>query len=231
MVFLLLLGQVHAKELNIYLKFDEPPLTQAISEFNNYLKIQGIFDKYQIQPFLGNHPLHITLYLAAFHDEQLPLIKEHVSKIAALWAPISIKTTQLYLTGGNYVMLDLDNKQIKGINQPMQQLSDAMTLELNLFRDTEAKIPDWAQSVPGKRKAFERYGSPNVFFEYSPHFTLMAKIFSDPLQERAFQQELTGLIESYPFPEITTKSVAIGIGYVNNFGQIVEELAAYPLEK
>ena len=135
-----------------------------------------------------------------------------MAEIATHWAPVSIKTTKIFVTEGNYVMLDLDNNQINGENPPLQQLSDAVALDLNLFRDTEAKIPDWAQSIPEKRKAFERYGSPNVFFEYNPHFSFMAKVFADPAQAKQFQQEITALIDQYSFSEMKTKLVAIGIG-------------------
>jgi hypothetical protein len=226
---LLLLNQVYAKQVNVYLKFDEHELSQSIRAFNTYLDDNYIFSKYEIQPFLDQHPLHITLYLAAFTDDHIPMIKERVAEIAAHSTPVPIKTTKLVVTEGNYVMLDLDNNQIKGKNLPLQQLSDLITLNLNLLRDTDAKIPDWAQSIPGKRKAFERYGSPNVFFEYSPHFSLMAKVFSDSTQAKQFQQEMAMLIDQYPFPESITTSFAIGIGYVNAFGQITEELAVYPL--
>jgi hypothetical protein len=230
MCLFFLLSPVYAKQINIYLKMDDPVLSQAVTAFNTYLEEHSIFNKYQIRPFLDDYPLHITLYLAAFTDDNLPMVKKRVAHIAKNWAPIALKTSNIYITKGNYVMLDVDNNQTNGKNPPLQQLSDTIALKLNLFRNSEAKIPDWVQAVPEKRKAFERYGSPNVFFEYSPHFSLMAKAFTDQTQEQQFQTEMTELIAHYSFSEIQTKSYAIGIGYVNNFGQITEEIASYPMQ-
>jgi hypothetical protein len=226
---LFLLTKLHAASINVYLKCDEPKLIQSLRALNNYLERHHVFDKYQIHPFLNQHPLHLSLYLATYSDDTLPEIKKRVAEIAKIWAPVSIKTSKLLVTEGNYVMLDVANVLIDGNNAPLQQLSDWVTINLNLLRDSSAKIPDWVQSNPEKRKAFERYGSPNVFVEFSPHFSLMAKLFSDSGEAKAFRQELTALLSQYPFPELTIQSVALGIGYVDNFGQITKELASYPL--
>lgn len=228
---LFLLTKLHSASINIYLKFADPKLTQSVKSINTYLDHHHVFDKYQIHPFLDQHPLHITLYLARYDDEMLPEIKNRVTEIARIWAPVSIKTSKLMVTEGNYVMLDVANGLIDGKNAPLQQLSDVVVLNLNLLRDSHAKIPDWVQSHPEKRKAFERYGSPNVFVEYSPHFSLMAKLFSDSGEAMAFRQELTALLSGYPFQELTIQSVALGIGYVDNLGQITEEIASYPLQR
>ncbi|WP_174905294.1 hypothetical protein [Legionella gratiana] len=85
--------------------------------------------------------------------------------------------------------------------------------------------------MPEKRKAFLRYGSPNVFFEYSPHFTLMAKHFRNPSQAKQFQNEMSQLIQSYNFPKILTQSSVIAMGYVDSFGQITQEIERIKLPK
>lgn len=215
----------YAKEVNVYLLFETPELYQAITEFNAYLEKNNIFARYQIEPFLRHHPLHSTLFLADYSEDRIEELKHRVTKIAKHWHPITIKTSQLFVTSGNYVMLDIDNtNRIKGQNPELQRLSDQMTMALTELRYFDAQIPDWIVSIPEKRKAFLRYGSPNVFFEYSPHFTLMAKDFPDPIQARQFQNEMSQLIQSYYFPEILAQSSVIAIGYVDSFGQITQEI-------
>lgn len=219
-----------AKEINVYLRFDDPNLLQTVKQFNDYLESKSILSRYNIEPFLGNHPMHITLYLTAYPEKNLVELKQRVAAIARTWPAIGFKTTNIFLTAGNYVMLDLDMaRQEDGQNHLLQQLSDKVIFRLSNLRDFNAKIPDWAESIPEKKKAFMRYGSPNVFFEFSPHFSLMAKNFSDPVEQQAFQREMKQLIGEYDFPEMNISSAVIGVGYVNSFGQVTEELAAYPL--
>lgn len=61
-------------------------------------------------------------------------------------------------------MLDVDNSnQANGQNPELQRLSDQITMELTELRNFKAPTPGWTTSMPDKRKAFLRYGSPNVF--------------------------------------------------------------------
>lgn len=222
----------YAKEINVYLKFNDPALARVVSQFNNYLETKGIFNKYQLRPFLDKHPLHLTLFLASYPDDRLGDLKQAVAALARRWGPIKLKTTTIFLTKSNYVMLDIDNnRQANGQNSLLQQLSDETVMRLSGLRDLNAAIPLWAESIPEKRRAFTIYGSPNVFFEYNPHFSLMAAVWRDPLQAISFQKEITQLIDSYPFPKLRTGSMAIALGYVDSFGQITEELASFPLGK
>ncbi|QEY52858.1 2'-5' RNA ligase family protein [Legionella longbeachae] len=214
----------YAQKVNVYLLFDAPNLSKSIEEFNIYLKKNKFLTRYHIEPFLSHHPLHITLFLADYPEEHINELQKRVSKIARHWHPIQIKTTQLVVVGG-YVMLDVDNSnQANGQNPELQRLSDQITMELTELRNFKAPTPGWTTSMPDKRKAFLRYGSPNVFFEYNPHFTLMAKHFIDPIQAKQFQQEMSQLIQSYKFPKILSQSSVIAIGYVDSFGQITQEI-------
>ncbi|KGP62718.1 hypothetical protein EP47_13510 [Legionella norrlandica] len=220
----------YAKEINVYLLFEEPGLHQSVKEFNSYLEKNDILKRYQIEPFLEHHPLHITLFLADYSEPSIEELKHRVSLIAKHWHPIAIKTTNLLITAGNYVMLDVDNsKQHNGLNSELQRMSDDVTMRLTELRNFGAKIPDWAESIPEKKKAFIHYGSPNVFFEYSPHFSLMAKNFSDPSQSQEFHKELSELIQTYYFPKMQSKSHIIAMGYVDSYGQITQEIARFTL--
>lgn len=229
-LFFFIPGIIFAKNVNVYLKFDDPALHQAIQRFNNYLKANTILSRYGIEPFLNHHPMHLTLFLASYPEDNVNAIKEQVALIAQKWKPIDILTTQIFVTAGNYVMLDLNReRQTNGQNHQLQQLSDEVVMKLTNLRDFNAETPDWAQSIPEKKNAFWRYGSPNVFFEFNPHFSLMAKNFDDPVVQHVFQDEMKQLINAFHFPEYQTRSSIIGIGYVDSFGQITEEIAHYSL--
>ncbi len=222
----------YAKEVNVYLLFEETGLYQAIKEFNSYLEKNDVLKRYQIEPFLGHHPLHITLFLADYSDARIKELKHRVALLAEHWHPITIKTTHLFITSGNYVMLDVDNSnQSHGLNSQLQQMSDDATMRLTEIRNFSAPIPDWAEAIPEKKKAFLHYGSPNVFFEYSPHFSLMAKNFADPSQSQEFHKELSELIQTYHFPEMELKSHSIAMGYVDSYGQVTQEIARFTLNK
>lgn len=231
-MLVLLPSCLFAKEINVYLRFDEQSLHQALKKFNKFLDSKAVLSRYQIEPFLEHHPSHITLFLASYSEENMGEVKKQVTSIAKQWHPLTVTATHIFLTPGNYVMLDLDMaRQPDGRNHPLQQLSDEMVMKLTNLRDFNAQIPAWAESISEKKKAFLRYGSPNVFFEFSPHFSLMAKNFDDPEEQARFQNEMNQLIREFDFPEIITESSVIGIGYVNSFGQITEEIASYRLDK
>jgi hypothetical protein len=228
----LIVVNTYAKSINVYLQFEDPALSHSIQAFNDYLENNGIFSRYQLEPFLKHYPLHITLFLATYPETHIEAINQRIRALAQHWDPISINTTQLFVTAGNYVMLDVDNANLPdGQNPALQQLSDAITLKLTGLRDFNAKIPDWAESIPEKRKAFMRYGSPGVFVEYSPHFTLMTKNFNDPAQAKQFQKEMNHLIKTWSFSSVSTTSAVIAIGYVDEFGQITKEIARFSLRK
>lgn len=220
----------YAAAINVYLKFNDATLTQEITNLNQYLEEQGIFSRYQFEPFLAHHPLHITLYLTAYPADQLERIKAQVMNLVKYAHAVTIKTAALNLSVDSYLMLDVNNSRTdSGKNNELQQMSDEFSLRLSQIRDFQEKIPDWANAIPEKKKAFELYGSPNVFFEYNPHFTIFAKNFSDPSTQKAFQAEMTTLLSQYTLPEIEVSANEIGIGYVDDFGQITEEIASFRL--
>lgn len=228
-VFLLFVfPQAFAASINVYVRLDDPTLIKSVTEFNNELKRRGIFERYGFEPFLSNYPMHATLYLAQYTDDQVGKVVEAARQLACRSHPIKLETTGLSLTSGNYVMLDINN-DVTPKNPPLQQLSDEATLKLAVLRDYNAPIPDWAQTLPEKRKAFERYGSPNVFFEFSPHLSLMAPVFNDAERARAFQGEMQAIINAWQFPNLTIASTVLGVGYANEQGQVTNEIAHFNL--
>lgn len=221
-----------AADLNIYLKYQEQGLTEQIKEVNQSLSNKGIFKKYNIVPFLENYPLHTTLYLAAFKEAELIALLDRVNNLSQQFSAFEMQLDKLVFTGGNYLMWDvrIDNS---GVNQTsiMQLLSDKLVLSLSPYRDQTVSPPPWVKFYPSKLKAFNRYGSPNVFFELSPHFTILATSFTDKGQEKLFQQDMEAWLTGFKAskPTLAVKAVAIGVGYVNQYGQITQEIASFSL--
>ncbi len=228
---LLFINNVVAKDLNIFVGFDDKVLKSEIQEFNQCLEKTQILSRYEIEPFITHFPLHITLYLSSFEEYKWPQVMEKVNAISHNWSSFSLKTTGVYLSQSNYVMLDIEfNTEFT--EQPiLQQLSDATVLELNNDRDFNAPIPPWAESIPVKKKAFAHYGSPNVFFEFSPHFTLFAKTFDDPNIEKEFRLDMKAALSQCIIDPVLLKAQFIGVGEVDEFGQVTHTLGEFPLHR
>lgn len=101
-------------------------------------------------------------------------------------------------------MLDAENNGI------IQGLADEVTVRLNKYRATDAKVPDWAKSIPEKVKSFNLYGSPNVFMNFDPHITLLTP--EDPAKIDTFTSK-------YNFKPFKAKVIGIGIAQVDDLGQ------------
>jgi hypothetical protein len=206
-------------------------IKHQIEDFNKYLAKSGILKKYNITPFLENHPIHITLYLTDFDVKKLDDIKTEVKKIASRWKKFIIKTTYINPSKSSFVMLEVDNsKQKNGDNNKLQAFSDEVIFRLMKYRDKNAEIPSWAKTYPAKKRSFELYGTPNAFMEFTPHFSILAGIFKSQNQKNAFLKEMTKLVSEYKYKPIEAEVHSIGIGYVNNFGQVTEEIADYPMK-
>lgn len=218
---------VFSVSINVYMRINDPALTQAVSEFNDELQRRGIFDRYGFEPFLNHHLMHATLYLAEYSTTKIDEVVEAARQLACHSVPVPIEITGMSLTSGNYVMLDINNKATPQ-NPPLQQLSDKATVMLSNLRDYNAPIPDWARNIPVKRKAFEHYGSPNVFFEFNPHLSLMAPLLKEE-DARAFQEEVQAVLDMWNFPKLRVESSVLGVGYTNEQGQVTEQIAAFDM--
>ncbi|WP_367606259.1 2'-5' RNA ligase family protein [Legionella sp. W05-934-2] len=225
-----------ALPLNIYVSYEDNVLKEYIHHFTDYLKSNGIFEKYHIEPFIDRFPLHTTLYLADFESNHIADVTKIMTRVTANWHPFTIATAKIYITEGNYVMLDVDYQiQSNGLNPIIQNYSDEMVLAVHDLRNQNAPIPDWAKNYPSKQRAYQRYGSPNVFFELSPHFTLMAKKFKDSKTAQAFHDDVALLIQQYEQNNLETPihltAAHIGLGYVNEYGQITKEIERFGFGK
>ena len=172
---------------------------QNVESISKGLKEVGIDSLYS-----KGYAIHMTLYLTEYKPEALKTIKETVNKIAKNTKPFEVNFYRLRKTGGNWFMLDAENNAI------IQGLADEMTVSLNKYRATDAKVPDWAKSIPEKVKSFNLYGSPNVFMNFDPHITLLTP--EDSAKIDAFTAK-------YDFKPFKSKVIGIGIAQVDDLGQ------------
>ena len=87
-------------------------------------------------------------------------------------------------------------------------------------------IPDWAKEFPTKVEYISKYGSPNVYSEFNPHLTFLARSDEEKLQR--FNKKHA----DSDFAKVIGGSVvAIGAGIADHNGQIKEPLKIFPLKK
>ena len=172
---------------------------ENVENISKGLKEAGIDSLYS-----KGYAIHMTLYLTEYKPESLKKIKEVVNKIAKETKPFDVNFYRLRKTGGNWFMLDAENNGI------IQGLADEVTVRLNKYRATDAKVPDWAKSIPEKVKSFNLYGSPNVFMNFDPHITLLTP--EDPAKIDTFTSK-------YNFKPFKVKVIGIGIAQVDDLGQ------------
>ncbi len=172
---------------------------ENVENISKGLKEAGIDSLYS-----KGYAIHMTLYLTEYKPESLKKIKEVVNKIAKETKPFDVNFYRLRKTGGNWFMLDAENNGI------IQGLADEVTVRLNKYRATDAKVPDWAKSIPEKVKSFNLYGSPNVFMNFDTHITLLTP--EDPAKIDTFTSK-------YNFKPFKAKVIGIGIAQVDDLGQ------------
>jgi len=165
-LMLVLLPHSWAMHLDVAMAMDDYRLTRALAQWIDKAKHVPVFEKYGFQWFVGHYPLHVTLYMSEFPKEHYPFVKQSAQHLAQEAEALCISTGALSLTASGWIMMDVER------DDALQCLSDKAVLKLSAYRDKQASIPPWATSIPGKVKAFARYGSPNVFFEFDPHMSI-----------------------------------------------------------
>ena len=162
---------------------------ENVESISKGLKEVGIDSLYS-----KGYAIHMTLYLTEYKPEALKTIKETVTRIAKNTKPFDVNFYRLRKTGGNWFMLDAETNTI------IQGLADEMTVSLNKYRATDAKVPDWAKSIPEKVKSFN----------FDPHITLLTP--EDSAKIDAFTAK-------YDFKPFKSKVIGIGIAQVDDLGQ------------
>jgi hypothetical protein len=172
----------------------------------------------QTFPQLG-FQIHCTLYMTRFAEDRQSDVLEKVKELAARVKEFSVKTTGLELTSGNWFFLNLDRAG------GLQALSDSVVQRLAPLRFPDEHVPDWAKPFPQKVEYITTWGSPNVFAEFNPHLTLLAR--ADPEKLRGFLARHANN-PAFGAP-LEGKIVAIGVGVADGNGQIKDPLVILPL--
>ncbi|PJE80794.1 RNA 2',3'-cyclic phosphodiesterase [invertebrate metagenome] len=195
-------------DYNIFL-IPSDNIQQQIKTYNHAIDQTGVTS-------LGSqgYKSHITLYLTQYSTSQLTTLKQTVATIAEKTSPFPLTLNKISYTAGNWVMLDVQ------WTPKLQRLADESTMAASPYRAHNKKAPGWIQHYPQKLAAFERYGSPNVFANFEPHFTLLPET---PAQQiTRVRNALNSLSQ-----QLNGKAVAIGIAQVDNNGQVKTPIAVY----
>jgi hypothetical protein len=228
MILLCFANHIFAKSLsiNVYLKFKQQnQIYTLIDEFDQLLSKKGILSSYHIKPFISDYPIHVTLYLADYKEQELPNIIKHIKLIAKTQKPIKLTSQQLMVSHTGYVMLSL----VK--TSQLQQLSNQVVKTLSPFRDASATIPSWAANDIHRLQLFKTYGSPNVLEYFNPHVSLFDPTHLSERERSHLVRELREAIKVFKHRYKTTvidKTTSIGIGIANQQGQIIHELYNFP---
>lgn len=167
-------------------------------------------------PAIG-YQVHCTLYMTQYSPEKSALVQGIVASLAETVRAFPVTAEGISATKDFWLFINLDR------NRNLQTLSDTVVQKLSAHRFPSDFIPDWVKQYPQKLEYITKYGSPNVFAEFEPHLTLLAK--SDPVKVGGFVQRHAGN------PDFGTPQkgsiVGIGIGIADKAGQIKSPIAVY----
>lgn len=167
---------------------------------------------------LKGYQPHCTLYMTAYPQGRQRYVATIVKRIAANTKQFPINTKGIEVAASDWLFMGLEN------NKDLQHLCNEVCEELSFLRAKSDYVPEWAKSMPAKVECIKRYGSPNVFSQFDPHLTLLAK--SDGEMIRRFK---TNSADKYYDKPVKGKVVAIGYGLADRDGQIKEPIAVFPL--
>jgi hypothetical protein len=170
-------------------------------------------------PLLG-YQTHCTLYMTQYPEGTKDSVLAKIAELASNTREFEINSTGLEITSGNWYFMNLER------NRNLQTLSDNVVEMLAPLRAQSDFIPDWAKEFPTKLEYIAKYGSPNVYSEFNPHLTFLAKSDEEKLQR--FNKKHA----DSDFAKVIGGSVvAIGAGIADRDGQMKEPWKIFPLKK
>ena len=169
-------------------------------------------------PQLG-YQIHCTLYMTNYPPEIYGKLLNRIKKFCSTTRSFTVKTSGLHITKDNWLFINLEK------NRNLQKLSDAIVELASPLRAPTTFIPELAKDNPEKVEMIQKYGSPNVFSQFEPHLTLLAKADATKLLRFVAKNSKNPL---YGLP-ITGYITAIGIGEADKFGQIASAAIILPL--
>lgn len=199
-------------KLNVFAVVSDNLETMA-TKAGDALKSEEQLDAY---PSLG-YQVHCTLYMTQYAPDKTAVVQGIVASLAETIKPFPVTAAGISATKDYWLFINLDR------NRNLQTLSDTVVKQLCDHRFPSNFIPDWVKQYPQKLEYVTKYGSPNVFAEFEPHLTLLAK--SDPAKVGGFVKRHEKNTE-FGTPKKGT-IVGIGIGIGDKAGQIKKPLAVY----
>lgn len=169
---------------------------------------------------LKGYQPHCTLYMTAYPKGRQKIISNIVGRIAKETKQFEINTKGIEVAASDWLFMGLEN------NKNLQSLCDKICDKLKFLRVKSDYVPEWAKNMPEKVRCIKEYGSPNVFSQFDPHLTLLAK--SDGKMLRHFKEFCAEKIYNKP---VTGKVVAIGYGFADRDGQIKTPIEVFPLSE
>jgi len=170
-------------------------------------------------PIMG-YQIHCTLYMTQYPEGTKDKVLAMIEELASNTREFAVNSTGLEITSGSWYFMNIER------NRNLQTLSDSVVEMLAPMRAKSDFIPDWAKEFPTKVEYISKYGSPNVYSEFNPHLTFLAKSDEEKLQR--FNKKHA----DSDFAKIIGGSVvAIGAGIADRNGQIKEPWKVFPLKK
>lgn len=230
MIIVAMPHQVRAEQLaiNLYLKLKpNNSIEQHVMTFNRVLKQQHLLSRYDIKPYLDRHPLHITLYLTEYEKKYIPQLQQDALKLSLEQKSIAIYTQNLRLYSNGYIMLSLAR------TKSLMRLSQKALTRLSPKRAHALTIPLWAAHDSNRQALFKRYGSPNVLDYFNPHLSILLPpqhVVDSDKRNAELSLALTHFNQLHS-TVIESCADALALGIADKEGQIIEELAAWPLKQ
>jgi len=193
-----------------------PNIESAFSDAAKALKEEEGLEAF---PMMG-YQIHCTLYMTQYPEGSKDKVLAMIEELASNTREFAVNSTGLEITSGDWYFMNIER------NRNLQTLSDTIVEMLAPMRAKSDYIPEWAKEFPTKVEYISKYGSPNVYSEFNPHLTFLAKSDAEKLQrfnkkhaDSAFAKVIGGSI------------VAIGAGNADRDGQIKEPWKIFPLKK
>ena len=159
---------IEAANFNINLRFSEEVEERIITFANEITKAYNFTNYIN---FTSCVP-HITLYLTQFEESAMPRLIESLTNSLKSLRGCSVNMKEIYASG-SYFMWRSENSDC------LQQLSNRIVEFTSTHRDKNYVVPEWVYQLEDveerNKKIFfcEKFGSPNVFDGFDPHFTLI----------------------------------------------------------
>jgi len=194
--------------VNIHVKLDS--YSESMSEyFDRHLHLYCQHDDVWLR---GINQPHITLYLTDFlpvYLDQLTSIVRSLSTVSHR-CPLPLNTA---FVSGAYGMWSVDSSPC------LQSMSDAIVNATHGLITPNQPIPDWVAQLPDspqkahKIDLVQKFGSPNVFDQFSPHVTLAYDSYDS--------DNLSGVLSRLNVRPLLGESVELALGKVGLYGTVL----------